>query len=385
MGLPGITAVRRAAWIALASLAVAACGGGGTGSQSSSGNNSSGVAYAKGEVDKYRGIPKWIAPGPAFDARAGAKGKTLFVIPVTNSVPFVQTIADGMDGISKQTGVSYVEWPNQGQPSQWVQGMNAAIDRNASSIDLLAGLNPQVVSPQIQSAKSKNISTVVSHLYDVNQAMDPNITAAVNIPYEQAGRLLADWVIWKTNGQANALVVRVDEVLSTVPMMSGIQGEFKDHCSGCKLTSFNVGIVDVASKIQPEVQSALVRDPKINYVIALYDSAEAPFAVAGIKAAGAQSRVKVVTFNGTPSVLKTVADKDVVEMDIGENLDWISYAIMDQHMRLMGGQPAVKDPHVPLRIFDSSNISETGSPPQNSTGYGNDYQDQYKKLWKLTS
>jgi ribose transport system substrate-binding protein len=192
-------------------------------------------------------------------------------------------------------------------------------------------------------------------------------------------------VIWKTNGQANALVVRVDEVLSTVPMMSGIQGEFKDHCSGCKLTSFNVGIVDVASKIQPEVQSALVRDPKINYVIALYDSAEAPFAVAGIKAAGAQTRVKVVTFNGTPSVLKTVADKDVVEMDIGENLDWISYAIMDQHMRLMGGQPAIKDPHVPLRIFDSSNISETGSPPQNSTGYGNDYQDQYKKLWKLTS
>jgi ribose transport system substrate-binding protein len=360
-----------------------ACGGGSTTSGSSGGGNAAGVAYAKAQVDNYRGVPKWIAPGPSFNAKAAA-GKTLFVIPVTNTVPFVQTIADGMQNISKQVGVNYVEWPNQGQPSQWVQGMQTATDRNASSIDLLAGLNPQVVGPQIQAAKAKNISVVVAHLYDVNQQMDPNITAAVNIPYEQAGRLLADWVIWKTNGKADALAIRVDEVLSTQPMMAGIQDEFKNHCSGCKLDSFNVGIVDVASKIQPNVQSALVKDPKINYVIALYDSAEGPFAVAGIKAAGKQDSVKVVTFNGTASMLKVVADKDVVEMDIGENLDWISYAVMDQHLRLMAGQPAISDPHVPLRIFDSSNIGETGNPPSNTGGYGSEYQGDYKKLWQMS-
>jgi ribose transport system substrate-binding protein len=361
----------------------AACGGSTPSSTPNANDNSAGVAYAKAQVDKYRGIPQWIAPGPSFNAKAAA-GKSLYVIPVTNTVPFVQTIADGMDGISKSIGVSYTEWPNQGQPSQWVQGMDTATNRNANSIDLLAGLNPQVVAPQIQAAKAKNISVVVAHLYDVNQTMDPNITAAVNIPYEQAGRLLADWVIWKTNGKADALAIRVDEVLSTQPMMKGMQAEFTDHCKGCKLDSFNVGIVDVASKIQPGVESALVKDPKINYVIALYDSAEGPFAVAGIKAAGKQNSVKVVTFNGTPSVLKTVADKDVVEMDIGENLDWISYAIMDQHLRLMTGQPAITDPHVPLRIFDSSNVGETGNPPKNSTGYGTDYQTQYKKLWQLS-
>jgi ribose transport system substrate-binding protein len=375
--------VRAAALAGALTVIAAACGGSTTSNTPSGTDNSAGVAYAKGQVDKYRGIPQWIAPGPAFNAKAAA-GKSLYVIPVTNTVPFVQTIADGMDTISKSIGVTYTEWPNQGQPSQWVQGMDTATNRNANSIDLLAGLNPQVVAPQIQAAKAKNISVVVAHLYDVHQTMDPNITAAVNIPYEQAGRLLADWVIWKTNGKADALAIRVDEVLSTQPMMTGIQAEFTDHCKGCKLDSFNVGIVDVASKIQPGVESALVKDPKINYVIALYDSAEGPFAVAGIKAAGKQNSVKVVTFNGTPSVLKTVADKDVVEMDIGENLDWISYAIMDQHLRLMTGQPAITDPHVPLRIFDSSNVAETGNPPKNSTGYGTDYQSQYKKLWQLS-
>ena len=36
-------------------------------------------------------------------------------------------------------------------------------------------------------------------------------------------------------------------------------------------------VADVATKIQPNVQAALTGDPNINYVIALYDSAEAPF------------------------------------------------------------------------------------------------------------
>jgi len=39
--------------------------------------------------------------------------------------------------------------------------------------------------------------------------------------------------------------------------------------------------------------------------------------VAGIKAAHAEGRVKVVTFNGTPSVLKMVQDRNVVEIDSG--------------------------------------------------------------------
>jgi ribose transport system substrate-binding protein len=366
-------------------LLVLACGGG-TGGSTGTAGSAAGVAYAKAQVDRYLGLPQWVAPGPSFDARAASRGKTLFVIPVTNTVPFVQTISDGMQRISRNMGVDYVEWPNQGQPSQWVQGMNAAQDRRASSIDLLAGLNPQLVMPQIVSARNAGIGTVVSHLYDVHQPKAPNLAATVDIPYEEAGRLLADWVIWKTGGRADALAIRVDEVLSTVPMMTGIQDEFSKHCGGaCKLTSFNVSVVDVATKIQPQVQSALVKDPNINYIIALYDSAEAPFAVAGVKAAGRQSQVKVVTFNGTPSVLQMVANKDVVEMDIGENLDWISYAIMDQHMRLFAGMPPTTDPHIPLRIFDSDNIAQVGSPPQDSTGYGSEYQQRYRQLWKVSS
>ena len=39
-------------------------------------------------------------------------------------------------------------------------------------------------------------------------------------------------------------------------------------------------------------------------------------------------------------------------MDVGENLEWIGYAIVDQSMRIMGGLPPVKNARVPVRVFD---------------------------------
>lgn len=261
--------------------------------------------------------------------------------------------------------------------------MQNAISRHANSIDLLAGINPAVLEPQILAAKKKGIGTVVSHLYDVHQAAAPNLAGVVDIPYNQAGKLLADYAILKSGGHLDALVITINEVQSTKPMVAGIRAEAAKCGSGCKLSYANVSIPDVATRIQPQVQSALTADRHINYVIALYDSAEAPFAVAGIKAAGAQSRVHVVTFNGTPSVLKMVQDHDVVQMDIGENLSWIAMAVMDQHMRLMGGMKAVANEHIPLRIFDAGNIKDTGVPPRDSTGFGSAYISRYKKLWGL--
>ena len=254
----------------------------------------------------------------------------------------MQTIQDGMKEISGEVGMNFIDWPNQGKPVQWVQGMNQALDRKANVINLLAGINPGALGPQIAKAEGAGAAVVASHLYDVNQPAT-NGADSVSIYYEQAGRLLADWVIAKTGGKANVLAVTINEVVSTKPMMTGINDEFAKHCgSGCKVSSINTAIADVATRIQPQVQSALVKDPKINYVIALYDSAEAPFVVAGIRQAGAKGRVKVVTFNGTPSVLKMVKSGDV-EMDVGESLDWISYGIMDQVMRLAGGMDPVKD------------------------------------------
>ncbi len=366
---------------ALVALAGAACGGS---KKAASGTTTTAAAAgggAKANLDDHRQVPTFVEPGPSFDAKAKAGGKTIFVIPASSQIPFVSTIANNMKRIGAMAGVNTTIWQNQGQPSQWVQGMNAAIAQKANAIVLLAGNDPAGLQPQIKAAKAKGIPTIVAHLYDDKQTSAPNVGGLVNIPYNLAGQLIADQAIVDTGGKANALVVTINQVKSTLPMVAGIKSEFAAHCAGCKLKLTDVTIADVATKIQPNVQGALTADPGINYVICLYDSAEVPFAEAAIRAAGRTGKVKISTFNGTPEILKEVKKGEIVTADVGENLDWIGYAIVDQSMRIMGNLPAVKNARVPVRIFDKTNIGQAGSAF--TGGWGNSYVGGYQKLWRL--
>jgi ribose transport system substrate-binding protein len=130
------------------------------------------------------------------------------------------------------------------------------------------------------------------------------------------------------------------------------------------------------------VKSALTQDPGINYVIPIYDSM-AFFAVPAITEAGKQGSVKVATYNGTPDVLKFLQANNVVDMEVGENLDWLAHANMDAAFRILSGQkvPTKLDERTPLRVFDATNVAQAGKPPKFSVGYGNAYTVGYAKLW----
>ena len=68
-------------------------------------------------------------------------------------------------------------------------------------------------------------------------------------------------------------------------------------------------------------------------------------------------------------------------MDVGENLDWLGYADMDQAMRILAGLPTVKSENTPLRVFDATNVKEAGTPAKTNAGYGNAYVAGYNKIW----
>ncbi len=162
--------------------------------------------------------------------------------------------------------------------------------------------------------------------------------------------------------------------------MRGLRDEFRRGCPACKITAVDVPIPEWAARIRSEVQSALVRDPKIDYVIPIYDSMS-QFVVPAIRAARAGGRVRIAGFNGTPFVLKLMQDGDIVAMDVGENLSWLGWAAMDQAFRVIAGEPAVKSEHTPLRVFDDGDVGDAGRPPRFDAGYGNAYVDGYRKLW----
>lgn len=338
------------------------------------------VSSAQADLAKYTSIPNFAPPGEPFDAKQCMAGKSILSIPGSSSVPFLATINASMAKIAQMVGFKFQIWENQGQPTQWSQGLDYGATNKFNLIDLLAGADPRVLTPQIKAARDAGAIVTASHVTGFEQDVPGGVTATIPIDYKQAGKLLAEWTITKTGGKTNALVLVTNEVLSTDSMMAGIKEAFAG-CSDCKYTTVNVSIPDWASKIQPNVQSAVIADPTINYIIPIYDSMS-QFVVPALTITGATDRVKVATFNGTPFVLDMIRNGQV-EMDVGENLDWIAYGLLDAQMRLLCGLEPVKDPKIPLMIFDANNAATAGTPAEASKGYGDAYLAGYKALWKL--
>ena len=77
------------------------CGGGGGDRRRCGGTRRRPWTGAQANLNKHKAVPTFVAPGPAFDAKAKAGGKTIFIIPASSQVPFVSTIANHIKRISE--------------------------------------------------------------------------------------------------------------------------------------------------------------------------------------------------------------------------------------------------------------------------------------------
>ena len=343
------------------------------------------VAAAQAVIERYKHVPEFESPGPSFDAARAVRGKTVFEIPITSEVPFITAVEEGMRQAAAAVGANLVVYPNQGEPSQWAQGIRTAIAQEADAITLFAQ-NPALLGPHIEQAEKAGIPVIVVRTSGEEEPCQPAPdgapygTACVPGPFEQAGRIEADWVIADSGARANVLVITSNDARSTVPLLSGLKSEFETRCPACKVRYVDVPIPDWSARVQTEVQSALIRDPRIDYVIPIYDSMS-QYVVPAIRASNATDRVKISTFNGTPFVLKMLQDEDIVQMDVGENLAWVGWATMDQAFRLIAGVEPARSANTPLRVFDDTNIDQAGRPPELDQGYGAAFVPGFEELW----
>ena len=122
--------------------------------------NAAHVGAAMAQISRARTVPAFVAPGPAFDAAARLRGKTIFEIPITSEVPFIAAVEGGMRQAAAKVGARLVIYPNQGKPEQWAQGIRTAIAERADAITLFAQ-DPRLLAPQIAQAKMAGIPVVV--------------------------------------------------------------------------------------------------------------------------------------------------------------------------------------------------------------------------------
>jgi len=339
------------------------------------------IAAARAFVEKYRKLPEFSAPDTAFDAHACAAGKKVMVIPVSSANPSNKNIIQSMETVGASIGVEVTEWENQASPTQWAQGMDHARNNGFNAVVLLGGVDPALLGPQIKAAKDAGLIVTTAHLEDLTQNGTPELDLSQRLDFQKVGEILADWVIAQTDGKPNVLLVGSDEIVPNPAYRAKFEEVMKACGPNCKTTYINAPVPEWSTKIQPSVQSALISDPTINYVVPMYDSMS-QFIMPAITITGKTGQVKIATFNGTPFVLDEVRNGNV-EMNIGESIGWIARSVLDGTMRKMCGMSAKNELYVPFYLFDKDNVESAGVPAEFDKGFGDAYIKGYNKLWGL--
>jgi ribose transport system substrate-binding protein len=374
-----------------ATIALAACGDDEADTSSAKkqdeGSESPALAEARERVEAAKAVPEFAFDGPAFDVTK-AQGKTIYAIPLSNTNPYVAQIDREMAKVAELAGVNFVSYKNEGLPEQQTRGIQQAVATKADVI-VLQNLGPETLMPPLREAKKAGIPIISAHWYANDAPLEPEpqevLAGTVTAPFAEAGQLVLDYAA-VNNGdeELRPLVITED----AFPISATIKGAIKDElaavCPDCEYQEINVPLTEWQTKMQSAVRSELTRDPKINWVLPLYDSMSLGVQSA-IKAMGKTGKVRIASFNGTDSIMKLIQDGDDMAADVGEDPKWIAWAIMDQAMRMAAGEDSIADGNekTPLRIFDDSNIDETGTPPVGGKGYGDAYISGYKQLWGL--
>jgi len=371
--------------ILAAAFVISACGSSSSSDSDSSASptastadNSSNQDYAWSQLEPLLAVPTFEPAGPAFDAKSMMAGKSILSIPGTGTDPFYVQMNNGMQSAADEVGYGFSVWNNQGQLTQYQQGMANGIQKRVNLIDLLAGPDPNALKPQIEDAQAAGIPVVISHNTGYEQEV-PYVDHILATDYKLAGQLCADWVIYK-DPTAHVLVIVSEEILATESMKNGIEEEFAKYGPDIEYKYVNVPIPEWGTKITPAVRSAILADPNLTYIICIYDSMS-QFVTPAVDATDSADQVKIVGFNGTPFVLDLVREGKV-EADIGESLEWAGWAIADAEMRIIGGMEVPKDMKIPYRLFTKDNAAEAGIPASFSEGYG-DFKPGYQQLWGL--
>jgi ribose transport system substrate-binding protein len=372
------------------STAVAACGSGSGGDSATAAGTaaskpSGGLATATAKLAKAQQSPAFVAP-PSFDP-SPAKGKTVWWIGDQTSDIIKQWTSSAKQAFSTQ-GVTLKVYDPGNTPAEHIKGINLAIAAKADAIILGDGNSPVQFAAQVKKAKAAGIPffSLVAGTPTFQPKVD-GLALDVSYDYVAVGRLLADWFITDSKGKGNALLIESPDIPSSTLELNGFRDEVKQLAPDAKVTTKTYSITASADGGQKDVaniaRTAILKDPKIDYIIPAFDSV-ALFAQTGVQLAGAQNRVKLAGFNSiVPQMQSLKKGNTPFKMDIGGVNEWLAYALADNVLRQLSGQPLVRDPHVGVRVFTHENVQALNVDRENDAEwYGFDYPAQYPgKVW----
>lgn len=380
----GISAPATIAAALAASVLAVACGGG---TSTSTGSiTSANVAEAQTLTTKAeQPISGWQPAGGKFDATK-AKGKTIWYISLSLTIPFEQFVLQGIQQGAQLAGAKGIGFDGKFSPAEGTRGVEEAVQAKADLI-MIDGFQPQLLAPAIAQAKAAGIPVLTANTQDPGPPLPGYPDGVIGVathPFSEPGRMEADFIVADSKGKANVLFLSTTDVpVITTAVKDGFTKELNRLCSTCTITVESVPSSQW-SGLTPRTATLIQTHPNVNYMVPDFDGMVV-YMVPGVTSANAQNKVKIVSFNATPSVMQNMANHYVVAGDTGGPNLVQGWAFADEGLRILAGGQPVNDLNIPTRLFDANNIGSIDLTKQESEWYGvGDYVAKFKAQWGLS-
>ncbi len=369
-------------------LLLAACGSSSKTTNTTSSGSSAGVSHASAVVASLsRPTTSFPAPGPALKNVKSLRGKSVWYIPVSLSVPTFAIGNSALHTALGKAGITEHACSGESNPSATAACIDQAVARGAGAI--ITDAVPVVLAANaFANAESHHIPVLIVNQLPPARGVPGAVQGSGNdkLAYAllQDSTLVgaeADWVIADSHGKANALLMPFTDSPSTLAYAANAQAIFRRDCPGCKVAIQKIGLAN-ASLIPSQTSAALLKHQGIQYVIPEFDAVLQPVGQ-GIQQTSSSQHLKVATAGGDLPALQEIKAGRLA-VDIGQDFPYEGWADADEVMRMMLGMPVVSE-HVPVRFFTAANIASLPlTPAAQASGqwYGSSaYTTMFEHLW----
>ena len=384
-----------AAAVALAIL-VAGCGSSSSSSSTtaataSSSTNSQAASLineATAEVAKYSQPATTVGPTTKLPKPAKSFGPK-FAIFMQNPTPTSAVVAQSIKEATAVLGwkLKVIAYTQETAPA--IQGAYTQAIAENPNVIFDSATPPAIIAAQRATMKTKGIAFVTCCAVNPANTPDPPLgisTGANTFGFQ--GRLLADWMISKTNGHVNALIVTVPTFTVFASQVTEEQARLKSICpTTCKTSVLNVQVTALGSQASGMIVSELQRDPSANYVSLAFGTLGVGLAPA-LKQAGLQSRVKVIGMNPSPSNLADLTSGDA-EMWDNPSADITGWQMVNIYLSHLAGltfpiEATSNEDTGPTALLPPTLLTAKDGPFNNTVPTApSNYQEIFKGLWGL--
>lgn len=335
------------------------------------------------ELNQFTTMSNYNIDADPIDVTSIMDGKKFYLIPANLAVPFDEQTCNNIIDICESMGITCDMYAADGTTDSWIAGIETGVNQSYDAILCFAGVNMDLVSSQIEYAESKGIPVIDLHFHDFADQPECGATYCLAAPYELAGRILALWAIQEVGAEGDIAIVTSRDLDASIAMEKGLESAFEDYAPTINRKYINVVLTDWATKIQSEMQNALLANPSTDYVIGIYD-AMTTYITAAIDSVGVADSVKCNSYNGSPFALDLI-NQGKVDMILGEDLECMAYCLLDQCFRIMGGLEPLADENAPFYIWSTENVQDAIGENGMSGygGYDQSYVAFYNELWGI--